>query len=278
MAWSRSHRLLATLTVATSSACSLLVSVDGLSGIAAPVSDADAADADAARNTADAPTDAPTDTPADAPTDTPTPVDASVAIRLVQLNSAVFYTQTTKYTCAFMTPVTKGSALVVGLNWSPGSALVSLHDNQNNVYLPAITNTGSAIYYVKSAAGGTVQVSASFTIDTGGVLFVHEYEGLDPNQPLDQTNGATGTSQDVSSGPVTTTAPHELIFSFARADTGLDPTPTPGFKSRVTPSTGGGQMSEDLIALSTGTFSGDYTRPSSAGRWTALIASFRGVR
>jgi hypothetical protein len=177
-----------------------------------------------------------------------------------------------------MSPVTTGNGLVVALNWSGGSALASVRDNQNNVYLPAVTNNSSAIYYVKRATGGSVQVSATFTADTGGVLFVHEYEGLDPNQPLDQTNGANGTTQNVSSGPVTTTSAHELIFSFARADTGLNPTPTPGFKSRVPPSMGGGQMSEDLIALSTGTFSGDYTRPMNQGTWTALIATFRGIR
>jgi hypothetical protein len=63
-------------------------------------------------------------------------------------------------------------------------------------------------------------------------LYLVEYSGLDPSNPIDAVAGNSGAAGSVSSGKATTTAAGDIIFGYCAADWAC--TPGSGFTARST--------------------------------------------
>ncbi|MGB2891302.1 MAG: hypothetical protein WBC04_26755, partial [Candidatus Acidiferrales bacterium] len=80
-----------------------------------------------------------------------------------------------------------------------------------------------------------------------------------------------GSSTTPSSGAATTTAGNELVFGYALlTHTGAAGS---GFTARETL---GGDVSEDELVTTTGSYSATFSQPST-GQWIALMATFKGT-
>jgi hypothetical protein len=117
-----------------------------------------------------------------------------------------------------------GDLIVAYVVWDNSSA-VSLKDSQGNAYVSAIGPTQFAgdsaqIFYVSSIAGGSNTVTADFATATTarGVLYVHEYSGVDPISPLDAAVAASGSSPLMETGFLNAANAKELLFIAAESD------------------------------------------------------------
>ena len=143
-------------------------------------------------------------------------------------------------------------------------------DTQGNTFTQAVANGSDAIFYATNINGGADTVTANFAASTGySVIYIHEYAGL-ATSPLDQVSSQTGTGTAVTSGAKTTTQANELIFGYAAVDNRVSGGGT-GFTVRQT---AGGNMSEDMIVSSTGTYAATFTQNVSSG-WTGMMATFK---
>ena len=101
----------------------------------------------------------------------------------------------------------------------------SISDTQGNTFVPVgsqLTSpegTGSRVYYAKNIAGGADTVTVHWSVASTDVeMYLVEYSGLDPNNPVDAQAGATGTAGAVSSGNATTTVAGDVIYGYCMAD------------------------------------------------------------
>lgn len=170
--------------------------------------------------------------------------------------------------------MTPGNAVVVAAQFDAPVTKVS--DGFNTYALAVSANNQSsniAIYYATNVAAATREVRFDFAAPVGAVLSVHEYSGIAAEQALDQTSGATGTGTALSSGPVTTTFAHEVLFAFGRANSGLEQTAGTGFAWRQAP---GGNLSEDRVVKTASTYDATF-KASASSEWAAIVATFRGA-
>ena len=117
-------------------------------------------------------------------------------------------------------------------------------------------------------------VTANFAGSTGfSVLYIHEYAGLDPSAPLDQISAQSGVGMAMNSGAKTTTQANELIFGYGSVDHKVSASGS-GFTTRQS---AGGNMSEDSIVSSTGSYAATFTQNVSSG-WATLMATFVAAR
>jgi hypothetical protein len=74
------------------------------------------------------------------------------------------------------------------------------------------------VFYAKNVAGGANTVTATFAtaISSFGLLYIHEYSGIDKVDPLDVTKSATGTASAMTTGTVATTNASDLLFGAGR--------------------------------------------------------------
>jgi lysophospholipase L1-like esterase/PKD repeat protein len=196
---------------------------------------------------------------------------SSNPIGFVQSTNAVSLSSSNGISASFSNNTTAGHTIVVaGSTGSP--AISSVSDTQGNTFVQALANGSSAIYYAANIKGGADTVTANFVSSAGfSVIYIHEYSGLSTS-PLDQTSSQSGTGTAVTSGAKTTTQANELIFGYASVDRYVQTGGT-GFSVRQT---AGGNMSEDMIVSTAGTYSATFTQNGSAG-WTGLMATFAGT-
>ncbi len=66
----------------------------------------------------------------------------------------------------------------------------------------------------RTSPAGSNTVTATFVtgITSFGIVYIHEYSGLDPTNPLDVTSSAIGTTAAMSSGTAVTTHANDLLF------------------------------------------------------------------
>jgi chitodextrinase len=126
----------------------------------------------------------------------------------------------------FRRPNTAGNLIVAYVVWDNGGA-VSLTDSRGNSYVsavgPSAASSGTAhaqIFYAANVGGGTNTVTAHFTtaISARGILYVHEYSGIDPLSPLGATVAASGSSTAMDSGFLGVTTANALLFAGAESD------------------------------------------------------------
>src|SRR5215831_7042770 len=114
---------------------------------------------------------------------------------------------------------TAGNLIVVYAIWSNTNS-ASVSDSGGNAYAAATarttwgTNWSAQVFYANKIAGGSNTVTATFAtaVNSFGVIYIHEYAGIDKTSPLDVSASAIGTSGAMSSGSVTTTNANDLLF------------------------------------------------------------------
>jgi glucose/arabinose dehydrogenase/chitodextrinase len=177
---------------------------------------------------------------------------------------------------AFSNATTRGNTIVVAVLWS-NTGGVSLSDNRGDAYAPATTPTtwGSGwsqqVFYAKNIVGGATTVTATFAsaINNFGVMYVHEYSGLDKVNPVDVTKSATGTARSMSSGAVTTTNANDLLFAAASSSASVNQ----GGAGYTTRSTAYGNRTQDRTVTMTGSYTATATQNGNA--WVMQLVAFK---
>jgi hypothetical protein len=112
----------------------------------------------------------------------------------------------------FKKPTTAGNLIVAYVVWDNAGS-VSVTDSAGDTFASAIGPTqatgdpsSAQIFYAANIAGGPDTVTASFAtgISARGVLYVHEYAGLDRSVPLEGAVAASGSPLTMDSGVLTT--------------------------------------------------------------------------
>ena len=177
---------------------------------------------------------------------------------------------------AFPGANTAGNLIVVYVLWdNPGTVTVS--DTKGNTYTPGTarqtwgTNWSSEVFYVSNVLGGTNTVKATFgtALTSFGIVYAHEYSGVATASPLDASSSAVGTAASMSSGAVNATSANDLLFA-AGASANTVTTPGTGFSARLTSF---GNLTEDRLASTTGSYAGTATQNGTA--WVMQLVAFR---
>jgi len=178
---------------------------------------------------------------------------------------------------AFPAPTQAGNLIVVEVDWkgeAPGH-LSTISDNQGNVYRQIGTEqkssgfrTQSRLYYAANIRGGpTTITTVVMGRSTYHQLHIHEYAGLDPVAPLDGFAVQVANGTTFSSGSITTTAPHDLLYG-VEIDASAGTVPA-GWTTR---SKLNAAVAADRDAPTPGTYS--FTG-SSGGAFIAWIVAFK---
>jgi hypothetical protein len=130
------------------------------------------------------------------------------------------------------------------------------------------------IFYAPKIVGGTDTVTAMFrtSVTAFGVLYVHEYAGISPVNPVDVFTSASGASATLNSGAAITTSPNDLIFGAGVSDNSVT-TAGSGFSSR---DMAYGNITEDRIATSIGSYSATATHNGLL--WGMQLVAFRAAQ
>ncbi len=172
---------------------------------------------------------------------------------------------------------TAGDLIVVHALWDNASA-ATLTDTAGNTYASAAPATrwnnntwSSQVFYAKNVAGGANTVRATFAtaIRSFGIIYVHEYSGIDTANPLDASAAAIGSAKAMSSGSATTTNATDLIFG-AGASSHTVTAAGSGFTTRLTDF---GNRTEDKVVTAAGPQSATATQNSSA--WVMHMVAFK---
>src|SRR5262249_35490988 len=176
---------------------------------------------------------------------------------------------------AFNRANTAGNLIVVYVVWdNPGAVQVS--DTRGNTYKAATARQtfgndwSTQVFYASSIRGGSNTVKVTF--DTGitsfGLLYLHEYSGLAKKSPLDVSASAAGTSASMSSGAVTTTHAHDLLFAAGASDATV--THGTGFTTRLKDF---GNLTENRVVTAKGSYAGTASQNSTT--WARQLVAFR---
>ena len=141
----------------------------------------------------------------------------------------------------FKKPNAAGNLIVAYVVWD-NAGTVSITDTTGNAYDSAIGptqatgDTSSAqIFYARNIAGGPDTVTATFAtgITARGVLYIHEYAGLDRTDPLDGAVAASGSSLSMDSGDLATASTGDLLFAAGESNGKSIGRLTRAFKKRL---------------------------------------------
>jgi chitodextrinase len=195
---------------------------------------------------------------------------AFVQARANEVNSG------TTNSAAFNSANTAGNLIVAYVVWNNAGA-VNLGDSKGNVYTAATTrstfgsNWSTQVFYAKNVSGGTNTVTATFatSISSFGILYVHEYSGIDKVNPVDVTKSATGTGSAMSSGPAATTNANDLLFGAGASGKAVTANGS-GYTSR---SSAYGNRTEDRAVTATGSYTATATQNGSA--WSMQLVAFK---
>ena len=170
---------------------------------------------------------------------------------------------------------------IVVMGWNDTSAsITSVKDSSGNSYSQAGallkgTKLTQAIYYakgIKSAGAGGNKVRVTFTKSASFAdLRIFEYAGLDTSNPLDVTNGASGTGFTASSGQISTNFAQELVFA---TDTVQSKTLTPGAGYIPVLLTNFFDLAEHRIASQKGSFT-PQAKLDASTNWVMQVVAFR---
>jgi chitodextrinase len=170
-----------------------------------------------------------------------------------------------------------GDLIVAYVVWD-NTGPVSLTDSTGNAYVSAIGPTQSSsdttnaqIFYAKNVAAGPNTVTANFAtaITARGVLYIHEYSGIDQTSPLDAAVAASGSSFLMDSGLLTTGNANVLLFMGGESNRAVR---RAGRRYRVR-SHWFGNITADRIAAAAGSYNATATQSGSA--WIMQLVAFK---
>ncbi len=234
--------------------------------------------ADGAADSADAPADA-----AGSGSDAKVFMDAppSTGITYVQGHGFIGVTSGS-ITDTFLLPEHAHDLNLVVVSWTGTAASVTLvSDSAGNAY----TRIGSAfsqgtekmdVWYAKDIAVNATNTAVTATFDASVAspeLRLLEYAGLSTTAPLDTTNqGQASGSKTVTTGAATTMHAYDLLVGCETSNDSVKNLGT-GYTLRVT---AGGDVVEDKIVTTTGSYTADATLYNDAD-WMMRIVAFEGV-
>jgi fibronectin type 3 domain-containing protein len=204
-------------------------------------------------------------------------------IGYVQGNYATPQTPQTTVNVTFTAAQAAGDLNVVVVGWNDSTAVVNaVTDKSGNTYTRAVGPTvlsgslSQSIYYAKniaSAAAGANIVTVTFSVAAVYPdIRILEYNGADPNNPVDVTGAGSGNSVTSSSAAATTTNPTDLIFGANMVESYTNG-PGSGFTMRISTSPDG-DIAEDQMVTATGSYRA--TAPvGMAGPWIMQMVAFR---
>jgi len=165
------------------------------------------------------------------------------------------------FSLSFPQNTVAGDLIMVAFDYDTNSTPSSVTDTQGNTFttvgsqLTTPGQTRSRVYYAKNIKGGADTVTVKLSANSGWMeLYLIEYTGVDPSNPIDVQVGGAGNAGGVTSGNATTTAGDDLIFGFCVADWAC--TAGPGFTVR---STYNHNLVEDEVAGSPGNYAATGT-------------------
>jgi len=182
----------------------------------------------------------------------------------------------TSATVPFGNTTRAGNTVVVYVIWS-NTGSVTLTDAVGNSFVSAAaavtwgSNYRAQVFYAVNIKGGTDTVTATFqnAVNSFGVVYVHEYAGIDPLAPVDVTVSASGNSTTMNSGDAVTTRSNDLIFSAGVSDNSVTAAGA-GFTAR---DLAYGNITQDRTGATPGSYSAMATHNGSA--WALQLIAFR---
>jgi hypothetical protein len=204
----------------------------------------------------------------------------------VQGNFAVPQTPQATVTVPYSVAQTAGDLNLVVVGWNDTNANVSsVNDSEGNVYQLAVGPTllsganggplSQSIYYapnIPAASAGANTVTVTFTQAANYAdIRVLEYSGLAQTNPVDTVASASGNSTTSSSGNLTTTSATDLLIGANVVETGTTG-PGTGFTQRLL--TSDGDIAEDEVVTSVGTYSATAPLYSPPGGWIMQLVAF----
>jgi hypothetical protein len=167
-----------------------------------------------------------------------------------------------------------GDLILAAFDFDTTTTPSSVTDSQGNVFtqvgnqLTSPGGTRSQVYYAKSIKGGADTVTVNLSATSSWIeLYLTEYSGMDPVNPIDAQAGASGNAGLVSSGNATTTVAGDVIFGYCVGDWTCSA--GSGFAAR---STFNGNLIEDMMAGNPGAYA---ARGSANNGWSMQMVALK---
>ena len=172
---------------------------------------------------------------------------------------------------------TIGNLLVVYVVWD-NSSVASVADSAGNTYAGAVgpsrwnrNRYNAQVFYTINRKSGSNTITATFgsSLSAFGIIYVHEYAGVDAAAPIDGTAAAVGSTGSLNSGSVVTKNASDLLFG-AGVSANTVTAPGTGFTAR---SRAQGNITEDRNVTTTGSYAA--TASNSSDAWAMQLVAFR---
>ena len=200
-------------------------------------------------------------------------------VAFVQENNNTVGANSSSVSVTYSAPETTGNLNLVAVGWSDtDSSVISVVDDNNNVYALAGTSAGNgvsqAIYYAAGIALGTnnpptVTVTFNQSASTPDVRIL-EYSGLSTTATLDNWTGSSGNSALADSGAAITSSASLIVGAGTTAT--IFTAAGSGFTSRAITNPFGDIVEDSSAALAAGSY--NATAALSSGPWVMQMAAF----
>jgi len=199
-----------------------------------------------------------------------------VSIKFVQATANAASANASSLSVALPSNTHAGDLILVGFDFANNAATPSITDSQGNTFTQVGTQmtspagAGSRLYFAKNIKGGTDTVKVTLSASSSYLeMYLTEYSGADPNNPIDVQAESSGAAGAVSSGAATTTVAGDVIYGYCAGDAAC--TVGSGFVARST-------LNSNLVEDKTASTVGSYAATGSANSgWTMHMAALRPV-
>lgn len=206
---------------------------------------------------------------------TSSPSSTGSAPVFVQETENITYSGTS-VSATYSSGVKAGNTLIVYAMWD-NSGPVQISDSIGTTFKPVspavIWNGGASaqVFYGQVGVTGIDKVTATFgtSINSFGILYIHEYSGIDAINPVDVTKSASGTGSAMDSGFASTSSSNDLIFGAGASSQNVTAAGS-GFTVR---SLGYGNITEEKTAQTTGSYNATATHNGYG--WAMQMVAFR---
>jgi len=201
-------------------------------------------------------------------------ISASTRASFVQQAASSAHANPDSLTLSFSANTLAGDLLLVAFDYNNGATPSAVTDSQGNTFTSArtpLTTPGgsvSSVYYAKNVKGGADTVMVTLSAASNYLeVYLSEYSGINPTNPIDAQAGASGTAGAASSGAATTTVAGDIIYGFCDADWAC--TAGSGFTARSTLKS---NLVEDMVAGGPGQYAATGTANSG---WSMLMLALK---
>ena len=175
---------------------------------------------------------------------------------------------------AYASNVTAASMLAVAFRCGGIDETPVFTDTLLNSYSEAIKNFNSdsavSISYALNTSGGANTVAAAGCVAGSKRWFILEYSGVATASALDQTNGASGSGVNATSGNITPTTDGELILGAAHSNNQTDLSADSPFTGRTASLK---IAAEDYIQPTAAAIQAAFSQTSDG--WGCVVATFK---